>query len=304
MAENAPPPLRVQRFAENPIIRPFAEQRMGGNLNGPSLIRTPDWMTCALGRYHLYFAHHLGSYIRLAYADTLAGPWRIHAPGVLDIAQTPMLREHLASPDVHLDHERREIRMYFHGVSSPDPFLVPTQSTCVAHSFDGITFAARPQLLGPSYFRAWQWQGWWYALSLHGNLWRSPDGLEPFSPGPRPANLDPKTRHLAVMQKGNHLWVAWSVVGDAPERLYLGIIDLTADWTTWAVSGIRDLLRPEHSYEGADLPIMPSSQGIRVEPVNELRDPAFFVEDGVDYLIYSVAGESGLAIARIDNLGG
>ncbi len=275
---------------------------MGANLNGPSLIRTPDWLACALGRYHLYFAHHLGTYIRLAYADDLAGPWHIHAPGVLDIAQTPMLYEHIASPDVHIDHERRELRMYFHGVSSPNPFIEPVQSTCVAHSFDGITFAARPEMLGPLYFRAWQWDGYWYAFSLYGRLWRSPDGIEPFEERPTRSNLPPKTRHLAVLRKRSTLWVAWSVTGDAPERIYIGSVNLSADWATWKVENIRELLRPEYPWEGADLPVAPSQPGIRIEPVNELRDPGFFTEDGVDYLLYSVAGESGLAIARVDGL--
>jgi hypothetical protein len=33
--------------------------------------------------------------------------------------------------------------------------------------------------------------------------------------------------------------------------------------------------------------------------VRQLRDPAIFREDGRTYLIYSVAGESGLAIAEL-----
>jgi hypothetical protein len=33
--------------------------------------------------------------------------------------------------------------------------------------------------------------------------------------------------------------------------------------------------------------------------VNQLRDPAIFEEDGRTYLLYAVAGESGIAIAEI-----
>ena len=33
--------------------------------------------------------------------------------------------------------------------------------------------------------------------------------------------------------------------------------------------------------------------------VNQLRDPAIFEEDGRIYLIYSVAGENGLAMAEL-----
>jgi hypothetical protein len=275
---------------------------MGGNVCGPSLIRTPDWLACALGRYHLYFAHHLGSYIRLAYADRLEGPWAIHAPGVLDIAQTPMLREHVASPDVHIDEERRELRMYFHGVASPAPWAMPDQRTCVAHSFDGITFAVRPETLGESYFRAWPHAGAWFALSLAGRLWRSPNGLTPFEEGPRPAGLPETARHLAVLRKGRRLWVAWTEIGAAPERILLGWIDLAADWTAWRLEGARDILRPERDWEGASLPLEPSEAGLVWKPAHQLRDPCFFSEDGVDYLLYAAAGESGIGLARIDGL--
>jgi hypothetical protein len=39
------------------------DDRMGSNINGPSLIRVPDWVPDPLGRYYLYFAHHHGTYI-------------------------------------------------------------------------------------------------------------------------------------------------------------------------------------------------------------------------------------------------
>ena len=36
------------------------DARMGANINGPSLIRVPSWLSNAMGRYYLYFAHHKG----------------------------------------------------------------------------------------------------------------------------------------------------------------------------------------------------------------------------------------------------
>ena len=88
---------------------------MGDNINGPSLIRVPDWIENPLGRYYLYFGHHKGRYIRLAYADDISGPWRIHSPGVLSLEDS-YFAGHIASPDVHVDAENGRIRMYFHGV--------------------------------------------------------------------------------------------------------------------------------------------------------------------------------------------
>jgi hypothetical protein len=85
--------FQVRRLAGNPIIRAGMDERMREeaanygyvNINGPSLIRVPEWVESPLGKYYLYFAHHKGEYIRMAYADELAGPWRTYEPGVLDL---------------------------------------------------------------------------------------------------------------------------------------------------------------------------------------------------------------------------
>ena len=89
--------FRVRRLAGGPIVRPHLDARMGANVQGPSLIRVPDWIEDRLGDYYLYFADHKGAYIRLAYADHPAGPWRIHPPGSLHLAQSGFLTE---PPDV------------------------------------------------------------------------------------------------------------------------------------------------------------------------------------------------------------
>ena len=84
-------------------------------------------MTNPLGRYYLYFAHHKGHHIRLAYADSIRGPWKIYEPGVLAVADTAFKRPvpepdpdvplylHVASPDVHIDDQNKRIVMFVHG---------------------------------------------------------------------------------------------------------------------------------------------------------------------------------------------
>ena len=80
--------VRIERLVEAPIIRPNMDASMGSNIAGPSLNRVPDWVEAPLGRYYLYFADHRGTYIRLAYADTLRGPWTTHEPGTLQLDQS------------------------------------------------------------------------------------------------------------------------------------------------------------------------------------------------------------------------
>ena len=60
--------IRLQRLLDKPIISPDLDASIGPNIQGPSLIRVPDWVPGKLGKYYLYFADHKGAYIRLAYA--------------------------------------------------------------------------------------------------------------------------------------------------------------------------------------------------------------------------------------------
>ena len=112
---------RVARFGENPLLDGGMDPSIGTNLNGPSLIRVPEWVRDPLGRYYLYFAHHQGTFIRMAYADDVRGPWTVYRPGVLDLEQTGC-QHHIASPDVHVLDEHRRILLYFHGVTPAGQF--------------------------------------------------------------------------------------------------------------------------------------------------------------------------------------
>lgn len=322
--------INVIRILDRPIIGPDLHSTLGVNIQGPSLIRVPDWVSNPLGKYYLYFADHKGLYIRLAYADELTGPWQIHAPGSLTIedsyfAPTPppisdeQLAEltaarrgvsglgspvshdlaleftlpHIASPDVHVDNENQKIIMYYHGLEGP-----AFQHSRVATSDDGIDFLAREENIGRSYFRTFKHDGMTYALAMPGQFYRSADGLSNFEEGPR--LFTPNMRHSAVIVRDDHLFVFWTRVGDAPESIMLSTIDLRKDWMDWTESQEVILLKPEFEWEGASAPNEPSVRSTAYGQVNQLRDPALYSEDGIVYLLYAVAGESGIAIARVN----
>lgn len=320
--------VRIERLLDAPIVTPETHPSIGVNIQGPSLIRVPSWVENPLGKYYLYFADHKGSYIRLAHADDLLGPWKVHPPGSLQIADTHFPSEpppippgaleaaaagragaasggklphslakeltapHIASPDVHVDEQNRRIVMYFHGL---DGFA--SQLTRVALSQDGIRFRGLPQKLGRTYFRVFRHRGMTYALAMPGQLYRSRDGLTAFEPGPLLFN--PAMRHSALLKRGDRLYVFWTQVGDAPESILLSTIDLSPPWTQWKDSGPRAVLRPERDWEGADRPVEPSLRSTAYGKVNQLRDPAIFEENGRIYLLYAAAGESGIAIAEV-----
>ena len=298
----------VERLGDGPIIVPHMDSQMGSNIQGPSLIKVPEWVDNPLGKYYLYFADHRGTYIRLAYADDLLGPWQTHEAGSLQLADSyfpatcppcslapganGILYPHIASPDVHVDEVQQQIVMYIHGRDAG------RQLTRVASSKDGLNFIGHPEVLGRPYFRVIEHEGYHYAMSMPGYMYRSKTGLEDFETGPRFFNND--MRHSALLIRNDQLYVFWTQRRDAPERIYLATIDLTDNWLNWQTSAPVELLRPEMEWEGVNFEVAPSRRGYIDERVNQLRDPAIFEEDGEVYLLYSVSGEYGIAIARLN----
>lgn len=288
---------QLQRLEANPIIYPGLCSSIGTNINGPSLIAVPDWLPNPLGRYYLYFGHHNGQFIRLAYADSVEGPWQIHQTGVLPLADS-LFRGHIASPDVHVDRKERRIRLYFHGSDSETDPDTP-QFTRAAISTDGLSFSVRQEILATSYMRVFYWQGYYYGLTMPGKLSRSKDGLTGFEAA---HSIFPQgVRHSAVCVRDGKLQVYFSRIGDSPESILYSEVDLKEDWKQWVAKPGVIVLQPEMDYEGAQAPKIASVAGIAHEPVWQLRDPALFVEHGDTYLLYSVAGEQGIAVARILN---
>lgn len=292
--------MQVTRLPRNPIVYPEMDARMGTNINGPSLIRVPAWVDDPLGRYYLYFAHHRGTYIRLAYTDDVAGPWKVHTPGVLDLEDSHFPTHvapygHIASPDVHVLDETGEIRMYFHGQLEKG-----TQRTRAALSGDGLNFTALEEVLANPYFRGFRHHDRHYGMAMPGIFYRSDDGLTNFEQGPH--LFEPTMRHAALELRGDELLVFWTRVGDAPEHIMLSRIDLRPAWTEWRASEPEDVLLPETQCEGATQPLAASVRGAIMEPANQLRDPCIFEEAGNVWLLYSIAGESGIAIAELSDI--
>ncbi|GEM_PF-905189 len=187
----------------------------GNNLNGPSLVKLPDWLPAAQradpgARYYLYFADHGGHYIRMAWAEELEGPWTLYrtgsaipkgSRGVLDMGAdreiTPgnglRLHSHIASPDVILDEENQQFLLFFHAPTNlPGPSPLPawtggssqSQRSFVAVSSTGLDFHAgvKPVSLGLFYFQVFRVGGRLHAFSNRGLLYRAPLNQDPFDP--------------------------------------------------------------------------------------------------------------------------
>ena len=304
--------IRAIRIGDGPIINARMCETIGDNINGPSLIRRPEWAP-GPGRYMLYFAHHKGRHIRLATSDSLDGPWEIYRPGVLHLTDTPLaqtrpdtpqpawareagqdgLYPHLASPDVWVDDQTQRLHMLFHGLAEDGE-----QVSYAAASGDGIAWFADGQAIDETYLRRFSHNGRVYAMGRLGNLWRD-RGDGRWEAGAK--SLPGAVRHVAVLAQGDVLHVVFSRIGDAPERLIHTVLDLGGDWLDWQSGTETEILRPELEWEGAGLPVRPSLAGA-TGFVHELRDPALFTEDGQVWMVYSGGGEAALGLARLDGI--
>jgi hypothetical protein len=113
---SAAPRVTAIRLKQNPLITVDTSPSLGDNVNGPSIIRVPPWVPHPLGRYYAYFGHHKGHFIRLAYAEAIAGPWKIYEPGVMPVRGTAFFRPQPDPPDGPVD------QFYTH-VASPEIFV-------------------------------------------------------------------------------------------------------------------------------------------------------------------------------------
>lgn len=322
--------VEARRFAGNPLITVRSSSTLGGNVNGPTVIRVPAWFANPLGKYYMYFANHMGDFIRLAYADRLTGPWRIHEPGVLHVRDTAFYREqpdpkealadfytHVASPEILVDEASKDVTMWVHGwftngerwpASLVDARAWSRQKgygqfTQASVSNDGLHFSVRPSITKTSYLRVFRRGAYYYGISRLGTVSRAADprgifeiGQSLFRNGSAYAG---RVRHVGLVVRGDRLYVFFTSIGDAPERVLMSTVDLAGDWTTWRASDPGDVIAPTAPYECVDLPNVPSTAGDIDEPARQIRDPFVFEDEGRAYLFYSTCGEQGIAAAEI-----
>lgn len=317
--------IKITRFIDEPIIYPFLEDEIGSNIQGPSLIKTPSWLKNPLGKYYLYFADHKGDQIKLAYADELQGPWKILIGGTLklkdslflvkkpDLPKTFDLKKlrkrrvhedlidyvpeeiddltypHIASPDVHVDNLNKRLVMYYHGL---DEFGL--QKTRVATSIDGINFKAKEKIVGWPYFRRFTYKEENFALSMPGIIYKGTTDIDNFTIVNQV--MEKNTRHSALLVRNDELLIFFTRKGDAPERILLTRINLKLPISEWKTHTPVEILKPEREWEGAFLPKYKSVASAINTPVNQLRDPAVFIDGDKHYLLYSIRGENGIGI--------
>jgi len=330
-----------------------APKSEGNNINGPSVIRIPEWIPKAQraapeAQYYLYFAHHNGQYIRLAWAETIAGPWHLYgtgehvAPGqrgVLDMGDDRLITlggaysitGHIASPEVLVDDDKRQIVLYFHGGTSRNGIHLEKQKSYVATSPWGLDFSSgiNSLPLSGSYLRVLEVNGilqglyssYYARARSSASPWTAAEGEELVedalwethdarfmhfqnlqkADGRIVHNGTPYARHVALYRKGDRLHVFFTMKGDAPERILVTSVELNdGNWFDVAPeTSPAEVLRAEREWEGGGLEPKRSKKGAEFRLVNALRDPFVFNDRGDLYLFYAGGGERAIGVARL-----
>ena len=198
--------IRLNR--SQPIITrnmfPSNRRNDGNNINGPSLIRVPNFINRSNrvnrdANYYLYFGHHNGEYIRLAWAEDVTGPYRLYDAGAsvgdrgvfddnrrrIELDNDVDIQDsHISSPDVHVRGSR--IVMYFHaGAYRFKGRNFNSQRSFVVTSARGSEFRRRDThavQLGASYFRVFEDNNTLYAMDNDGVPRRARSFSNPWRP--------------------------------------------------------------------------------------------------------------------------
>jgi hypothetical protein len=287
--------------ASRQVTKKMLGKTAGQYTNGPTVIKVPDWVEDPFGRYYMYFADHHGLGIRLAFSDSLSGPWTVSPSPVLRLNETLAIREHIASPDIYIDDDSQTIYMTVHG--EPISALYDNQVSVLVESHNGNVFAQDPSYAGSiwanfAYARILKIGDTFVRINPRKHLVSRSDSITgPFSaPVHYSLPISREHRHASVVVDGSTIVMYYTRLRDAPERIYRATIDASQPWGQWALANEQCVRRPERSWEGARFPVALSKTG-PANFVNQLRDP-FIYDDGTDRaLFYSFAGESGIGMA-------
>jgi hypothetical protein len=111
----------------------------------------------------------------------------------------------------------------------------------------------------------------------------------------------PSSRHTSVLVKDDQIYIFYSVVGECPEHIRATkICHLEKD--NIQVRDTCSVLKPEREFEHGNVSATASKYGAAYNNVHQLRDPYLFEENGTLYMLYTVCGEKGIALATCNSI--
>lgn len=283
-------------------------ETMSRNLNGPTCLKKPQFASSELDDFLLYFSQHDGQSISLMTSSTPLGPWRIVSHNLIQMHENSEFHDHVASPHVEVSHREGVIFLYFHSRKQNSR----EQFTFLYSSRDGLNFF--PEKLQPKipfYFRMIQLEDKFLAVTKGGDFFLNQNRSftegwtfvgNPFQTETvldRYHNYVGAIRHACFFQFKDNILLFYSVIGDAPERIFASNLTIKAN-SKIIIENKFEVIRPTEEFEGASQELRPSSSGPAVTFENALRDPFVLKYDNSAFLYYSFGGETGLAVTQLE----
>ena len=113
------------------------------------------------------------------------------------------------------------------------------------------------------------------------------------------AEFLPFSRHTCVLVIKKVIYVFFSSVTDNPEHIKVGELIINEKNNACSITNIKSIIEPELYYEHHNSEFIKSDYGGTNNFVRQLRDPYVFNDDKDIYILYTVCGEKGIAIAKI-----
>ena len=245
------------------------------NINGPTVFKRPKFFPEG-SKWIMYFAHHSGDGIRIAESDHLTHGWKVSNVTILDLKKIPGYG-HISSPEVEVLSDR--LNLFYHCCYNGG------QYTFKAITYDGKNWEYEHKVQGYFYFRLIEKH---YAIAKYNNnggIWYKKENDKFIEQG----ILLPRMRHSCY--SSNKLY--WSEIGDSPESIYCGDLNLL-DFT---ITNKHIIIKPTELYEIKG-DFQPSSNGSAIN-VTQVRDPFVIIDESKTFIFYTVCGEEGIAVAEI-----
>lgn len=281
----------------------------GSNIMFPCIVKAASWHVAPRGTYYCLFGHHDGTYIRLAYSNSVTSGWTVLAAGTsltlaaLNTAGGYTGGTHVSSPHIIVDDVGEKYYCYLHGDSTGLGHESVLAESIDLETWTFVSSAARLSSgTGMIYVRPFLYSGAWYAISDTLNLFRS---TTPTTGGSWARQSSPTTfrgsngddgRHAAAIVRGSTLLVLWTNRNEYGEYIHYASVDLTGSWEAWAMGPGDMLTRSLTAGDGADTPWKTSGAGASSARERALRDPGFFVDGSTVWLAYAQAGEDSIGV--------
>jgi hypothetical protein len=287
-------------------------EAFGTNFSGATVFLNPGYLDSSIyARYIMYFAHHSGTFIRIATSNNPFSGWAFPNLEILKIGKFNEFHDHIASPEVFLDHESKTLNLFFHSRINGSR----EQQTFLAKSKDGVKFEFTPmESFLPFYLRVSVHNGKVFGVTKGGNLFSHPGGNfsrdwkylgNMDSPDSKLERLNyfndvGNIRHAHIISYKENLLVFYTRLGEAPEQIYARLINFGSDNNLIEFSEQIEIMQPRLPFECQSAPLKESQPGPSEIFERAFRDPFVFMEKDVKLLFYSYGGESGIGVCEID----